>query len=254
MIDQVQSLLDEYTQWLRDRITLREINDCIEITTPYLDRNNDHLQIYAKRQNGGFLLTDDSYILHDLRISGCGLDSPKRQQLLRMILNGFGVRLDGDALTVQATPSSFALRKHSLIQAMLAVNDLFCMAQPIVASVFLEDVTAWLDLHEVRYSPQVKFTGKSGYDHQFDFLIPKSRQQPERLVRAINQPSRDTAEAIAFAWMDTREVRAPDSRLYAILNDGEHTPQPSVLDALRNYDVRPVLWSQRDVVVGELAN
>lgn len=254
MIDQVQSLLDEYTHWLRDRTTLRQVEDSIEITTPYLDRNNDHLQIYAKRQNGGFLLTDDSYILHDLRASGCGLDSAKRQQLLRTILNGFGVRLDGDALIVQATTTNFAVRKHSLVQAMLAVNDLFCMAQPIVASVFLEDVTAWLDLHEIRYSPQVKFTGKSGYDHLFDFLIPKSRQEPERLVRAINHPSRDTAEAVAFAWLDTREVRAPDSRLYALLNDGEQPPQVSVLDALRSYGVRPVPWSHREDALEELRN
>jgi hypothetical protein len=237
MIDQIQQLVDEYSAWLRDRTTLRQVGDCVEITTPYLDRSNDHLQIYAKRQDGGFVLTDDAYVIHDLRMSGCTLDTPKRQQLLRMILNGFGVRMEGEALTVQASPSNFAFRKHSLVQAMLAVNDLFCMAQPFIASLFLEDVVAWLDLHEIRYSPQVKFTGKSGYDHLFDFLIPKSRRQPERLIRAINQPSRDTAEAVAFAWLDTREVRAPDSRLYALLNDTE----------------LPVCWSEREAAAEELA-
>lgn len=253
MINEVQTLLDQYWAWLRDKTTLRQVEDWIEITTPYLDRHNDRLQIYAKRRDGGFLLTDDGYVLTDLEQSGCKLDSPKRQALLKVTLNAFGVRVNGQALEVHASSDNFALRKHNLVQAMLALNDLFCLASPVVASLFYEDVVAWLDLSEIRYTPRVKFTGKSGYDHLFDFVIPRSRQQPERILRAINRPSRDTAQAMAFSWIDTREVRPPDSRAYAILNDSEHPVSESVFDAMRNYDVRPVLWSGREQVRQELA-
>ncbi len=253
MINEVQSLLDQYWAWLKDRTTLRQINDWVEITTPYLDRHNDHIQIYAKRRDGGFVLTDDGYVLQDLEQSGCKIDSAKRQGLLKMTLNGFGVQLNNQALEVHASPDNFALRKHNLVQSVLAVNDLFYLASPIVASLFYEDVVAWLDLSEIRYTPKVKFTGKSGYDHLFDFVIPKSRVQPERIVKAISRPYRDTAQAMAFSWIDTKEVRPPESRAYAILNDSEHLISESVLDAIRNYDVRPVLWSGRDQVRQELA-
>jgi len=253
MINEIQTLLDQYRTWLRDKTTLRQIRDCVEITTPYLDRHNDHLQIYAKRRNGGFVLTDDSYVLQDLEQSGCKVDSAKRQALLKMTLNGFGVQLNNQALEVNASPDNFALRKHNLVQAMLAVNDLFYLASPVIASLFFEDVVAWLDLSDIRYTPKVKFTGKSSYDHLFDFVIPKSRAQPERIMSAINRPNRDTAQAMAFSWIDTKEVRPPESRAYAILNDSEHPISESVLDAMRNYDVRPVLWSGRDQVREELA-
>jgi len=253
VINEVQSLLDQYWVWLKDRTTLRQINDWVEITTPYIDRHNDHIQIYAKRRDGGFVLTDDGYVLQDLEQSGCKIDSAKRQGLLKMTLNGFGVQLNNQALEVHASPDNFALRKHNLVQAVLAVNDLFYLASPIVASLFYEDVVAWLDLSEIRYTPKVKFTGKSGYDHLFDFVIPKSRVQPERIVKAISRPYRDTAQAMAFSWIDTKEVRPPESRAYAILNDSEHLISESVLDAIRNYDVRPVLWSGRDHVRQELA-
>lgn len=253
MINEVQALLDQYWVWLRDKTTLRQVSDWIEITTPYLDRHNDRLQIYAKRRDGGFLLTDDGYVLTDLEQSGCKLDSARRQALLKITLNGFGVQVNGQALEVHASSDNFALRKHNLVQAMLAVNDLFYLASPVVASLFYEDVVAWLDLSEIRYTPKVKFTGKSGYDHLFDFVIPRSRQQPERILRAINRPSRDTAQAMAFSWIDTREVRPPESRAYAILNDSEHSISESVLDAMRNYDVKPVLWSGREQVREELA-
>ncbi|MBM3303442.1 MAG: DUF1828 domain-containing protein, partial [Deltaproteobacteria bacterium] len=228
MIEEIQKLLDDYLAWLKDKTALRQVKDWIEITTPYLDRHNDYLQIYVKRQNSGFLLTDDGYTIEDLKRSGCELESRKRRDLLTLTLNGFGVKLDGDSLVVQASRDNFALRKHNLVQAMLGVNDLFYLASPMVASLFLEDVTSWLDLHAIRYTPKVKFTGKSGYDHLFDFVIPASRKQPERILQTINRPSREAAQVVAFSWIDTKEVRPATSRAYAFLNDSEHVPSGSV--------------------------
>jgi Domain of unknown function DUF1829/Domain of unknown function DUF1828 len=210
------------------------------------------LQIYARRENGGFVLTDDSYIIHDLESSGCKLDTEKRKDLLRMTLNGFGVNLNQDAIEVHATPDNFPLRKHNLVQAMLAVNDLFSLANPVVESLFYEDVVAWLDANDIRYTTNVKFTDISGYDQHFDFAIPKSKKQPERIVQAINRPTRDSALLFINAWSDTRQVRPSESRAYAILND-EQPLSGAVLEALRNYDIRSVVWSQRIEVVTELA-
>lgn len=254
MIDDVRALLDRYAAWLKDKTSLRQVNDWVEITTPYLDRHNDYLQIYARRQNGTFTLTDDGYIIGDLEHSGCKLESAKRRALLEATLNGFGVHQKGNALEVSASAENFALRKHNLVQAMLAVNDLFYLAEPVVTSLFYEDVVAWLDLNEIRYTPKAKFTGKTGYDHLFDFVVPKSRMQPERILQTINRPSRDTAQALAFAWVDTKEVRPPESRAYAVLNDIDHSPTPGVVEALESYSVRPLLWSRRDAAIEELAS
>lgn len=251
-MEEIKALMDQYVAWLGSKITLRQVADWIEITTPYLDRNNDYLQIYARIQNGSYILTDDGYILDELELSGCKLESPKRAALLEMTLNGFGVKLVNGAMEVRASKDDFPLRKHNLVQAMLAVNDLFYLASPIVSSLFLEDVIAWLDDYEIRYTPNVKFTGKSGYDHLFNFVIPKSKRQPERVLQAINRPSRDEAGATAFSWIDTKEVRASDSRAYALLNDSERMVSPSVMDALQSYDVRPIPWSRRQDVVEEL--
>jgi hypothetical protein len=252
-IQDIQRLLNDYNAWLKDKTALRQIDQWIEITTPYLDRHNDYVQIYVKRDNGGFVLTDDGYTIDDLEQSGCKLESRKRQDLLKMVLNGFGVQMDGKSLQVHASPDNFSLRKHNLLQAMLAVDDMFCLAAPMVTSLFYEDVVAWLDLHDIRFIPKARFTGKTGYDHLFDFVIPKSRQQPERLVQTINRPARETAQAVSFAWLDTRDVRAADSRAYALLNDSEQAVPSGVIEALRNYDVRPVLWRQIEQVREEWA-
>jgi hypothetical protein len=254
VIDEIRGLLDQYAQWLRDKSVLREVNDrYVEITTPYLDRHNDYTQIYVGRDNGGFVLTDGGETIQDLRASGCDLETSKRKDLLTAALNGFGVRREEDALIVKATTQDFSLRKHNLVQAILAVNDLFYLAVPVVASLFLEDVAAWLELHDIRFTPNLKFTGRSGYDHTFDFVVPASRRAPERLIRAVNRPSRDLAESLAFSWVDTKEVRPATSKFYTFLNDENRLPPTSIVDALRSYDIVPVLWSRRDEVRLELA-
>jgi len=130
MIQDVQKLLDAYLAWLKDKTQLRQVDDWVEITTPYLDRNNDYLQIYARKENGSYVLTDDGQTIGDLEQTGCKLNSPKRQDLLKMTLNGFGVQLADQRLEVYTSPDNFALRKHNLVQAILAVNDMFYLAVP----------------------------------------------------------------------------------------------------------------------------
>jgi hypothetical protein len=99
---------------------------------------------------------------------------------------------------------------------------------------------------------RIKLTGRSGFDHHFDFAIPASDKRPERLLRAINTPSRDNIEVLCFAWSDTREVRAPEAQALALLNDTERQIGSEALQALRAYQITPVPWSAREKYVEEL--
>ena len=254
MNDDIENSLDNYWQWLKDKTILRQVNGWHEITTPHLDRHNDYIQIYVRKSGDGFLMTDDGYILDDLEMSGCSIDTPRRQEILATTLQGFGVKLaENHRLEVTADPANFAVRKHNLIQAMLAVNDLFYLAQSTVPSLFHEDVAAWLDECDIRYTSDVTLKGASGYDHRFNFIIPKSRTHPERILRTINRPERNITQAVVFSCIDTGEVRPSDSLAYAFLNNSDQSVSGSVPAALQNYGVRPVLWTERDSVRAELA-
>jgi len=254
MRDNCQNLVNAYIDWLRQKISVEDIKGVCEITTPFLDRHNDHLQIYVKRSDGGFILTDDSYTITDLRLSGCEFNTEKRRQMLHSILNGFGFRLDGDELIVEARTDNFPQKKHDLIQAILAVNDLFVMAAPMVSSIFKEDVARYLRMHQIRFTPSVKFTGKSDLDHSFDFVIPASQTKPERILRAISSPNRQNISLLIFSWTEIAEVRAPDSTAYGILNDTEKEVNPDFINALQKYRIRPMQWNRRDEYVQELAS
>lgn len=248
----IAQLIDEYLSWLRDRTVLAQHGEWIEITTPFLDRHNDHLQVYAKEEGDRILLTDDGYIIQDLKLSGCELNSKKRRDLLETTLKGFGVKLENEALVTIATPGTFPVRKHNLLQAMLSVNDMFYVASATVESLFFEDVANWLREKDVRCTPRVKFTGRSGFDHMFDFVIPGSRQAPERIVQAINRATKSSAQNFILAWVDTVDIRPVKSRAYAFLNDVEGRPPQPVVEALRNWNLGAVVWSDRESILPEL--
>ena len=71
-------------------------------------------------------------------------------------------------------------------------------------------------------------------------------------MQAITRPTRDNALLFINAWGDTRQVRAPESKAYAVLND-EEPISGAVIEALRNYGIRAVPWTDRIDVVTELA-
>ncbi len=248
-----QELVDAYVAWLRRGISAESVGDACELTTPFLDRHNDHIQVYAVRQNGKIVLSDDGYILSDLRTGGLELTTPKRKAVLASALRGFGVQLDGNRLQIEASPRNLGQRTHVLVQAMLAVNDMFVLAQPRVSRFFWEDVREFLDEHKIRFSPRVKLAGRSGYDHAIDFLISRSAEAPERIVQAINAPNKNTIGSYLFVLGDTREARGMEAQAYAFLNNRDREVGGDVIEALEAYEVVPALWSERSRYAERLA-
>ena len=118
--DEIQDLINQYSAYVNDPTTLRPVGDWVEITTPYLDRHNDYLQIYVKRGKNGFILSDDGYILTELRQSGCDLE--KRIGDLMDVFGIERVEFKDGVLIIHATVGDFVAKKRDLIQLMLAVN------------------------------------------------------------------------------------------------------------------------------------
>lgn len=248
------NIVESYISWLRSGFSAECLEAACELTTPFLDRHNDHLQVYAERRGDEIILSDDGYVLGDLQASGLELTTEKRRAVLDATLNGFGVKSDQGCLVVEASDRNLGQRVHALIQAMLAVNDMFMMAQSRVSGFFFDDVRAFLEENDIRYTERIKLTGKSGFDHGIDFLIPRSKSRPERVLQVINAPSKNSIGAYLFALDDTRQARAEGSEAYAALNDISRVVTGDVTEALKAYKVSPILWTHRDQYIEALAS
>lgn len=248
----MKELINKYVEWMREGLSFRQLGDWYEITTPFLNHHNDYLEIYVKPENGKFILTDGGSTINELRLSGMNLErSEKRTLEFNTILNGFGIKKSNDELIANTTEKNFPETKHRLIQAMLAIDDMFMLAEPKVASFFIEDVADFFELEEISNIKDTIFAGKSGFSHRFDFSIPKSKKRNETLIRAINTPRQDTIGSVLWAFEDTKTVRLNSDGI-VILNDKNEIPA-TILDALEEYGLSGFKWSERDALAKHLA-
>jgi len=251
----IDTLIENYFRWLKDNTAIKLINnDWTEITTPYLDRHNDCLQIYVKKENNNIIITDDGYVIDDLTLSGCLLNTPRRMEILNTTIRGFGVSLENNQLVVNTCIDNFPQKKHDLIQAMLAVNDLFYLSKPQIQNFFFDDVMKWFDDNDIRYVQKAKFVGKSGFDNMFDFSIPKSKKYSERLVETVTNPSKDNSSNLIFKWMDTKDRRPSESVLYALLNDTDKNITSQLNAAFSSYGIKVLPWSEKEKFKESLAS
>jgi len=247
-----QQFINEYLQWLKDEHEVTALDGSCQISTPFLDRHNDAIEIFVEKKNGSLRLTDDGYTVRDLRASGMEFTTEKRKAHLAAVLNGFGVRQEGDEICVVGSLEDFPQKKHNLIQAILAVNDMFVMAEEHVLSLFKEDVALFLEAHRIPAFLDFKLSGKSGFDHKFDFGLPRTAEKPQRVLQAINILTKDNATSFAFALADVRLIRTDPIGGLAMINDGVRLPNEEYLTALRAYEIQPLLWSRREEALSSL--
>ncbi|MCX6151316.1 MAG: DUF1828 domain-containing protein [Ignavibacteriales bacterium] len=241
----MKDLIQSYIDWLRQKINYKEVNGYYEISTPFVNHINDYIQIYLKRDaNDRIVITDDGDTIKNLEMEGLEFNTPSRKKELEVILNGFGISVSGNELLSYATPQTFPMRKHNFIQAILAVDDLHVLAQPKVESYFIEDVVNYLNHNSVRFSRNIILQGKSTFQHKFDILIPASQKETERILKIVVNPKKQNIISHLFGFEDTKLAR--DNEGIMVLNDIDKEIPVDVIQAIKEYGIYDIPWSQRE--------
>lgn len=249
MIKSSNDFKKDYIRWLEEEIIYKQVNDThyTEISTPFLDMNNDYISLYYKVLDNKIIIMDDRATISNLELSGVDINSKKRKYIFNSFIKGFGIKHDSkDNLYVEATNDTFPYKKHALIQAIMAINDMFMLSSNRVSSMFIEDVENYLIENEVRYIPSASFNGVSGLTHSFEFVIPRSKVAKERFIKVINNPTKDQSKITIFSWNDVRELRNNESQLLVFLNDKNKNIQNEIITAFSNYHIISIPWRKRD--------
>ncbi len=239
---------DNYIDWIKENVYQHEVLPGIyRFTLPFLDRHNDLIEVYIWKDGNDFRISDNRYTISDLELSGLNIfSSSKRTAIYHQILNAHGISETEDhELFVSGKPSELPMKKHMMAQCIQKIGDLFYLAQPNIKSLFLEDVQQYLDQTEIRYISDVSFIGKSKLPTNYDFVIPKSKQAPERIIKVVNHLTTEYTRSILFTWGDISEARKEETRLLTFIQDEEKKISQDAITALIEYDIKPVLWSKR---------
>jgi hypothetical protein len=241
-LDEIRVLNNQYYEWLKDNTILHDISDgTIEINSPFINHQNDHIQIYVKRYSDvELLITDYGDTVANLEMAGCNI-SGHRKEMFEKTLKSFGIKLNktDNSLYSIATKLDFNHKKHNFLQSILSINDLFYTSRSNVVSLFNEEVTKWLEEIEAPFISDVKFTGESGFDHRFDFVISKSKSKPARFIKLINNPDKDSWRQ-SMDFIDVSKVR--EFKSIVLLNDnGKNTDK--LIRAFSTCEIEAVNWS-----------
>ena len=239
----IQEYINSYADWLKSEISFTEMGGYYEISTPFLDNDNDYLQFYVKQEDDELYFTDDGFTINSLEMTGFSFTAHRKLQL-SLILNRYGVQLNQKELVLKAPASQFAQKKHAFTQCLMHVSDMYMTSRAKVGSYFLDDIQSFFRQNDIFCMENVQFTGKSGYSHNYDFAIQRSKSKPERLCLAINNPSKTTMGNALFAWEDTKPSRKADTKLIVFLNDANGISK-GIEDGFDNYNVNSIRWSQR---------
>ena len=237
----------EYYQWIKKNLSARCLqNGWTEIGTPFMDRHNDGLVIYAKRDGDNITLSDDGYIINDLLADGISLRGNKRAAFLSRLLASYGVENQSYEMIMRTTTKNYAADMHMFIQAMLAVNDMFMLNDTTVKTIFLDDVSNFFDQQGLIYTPNFLAKGSTGLEFNFNFQI--AGRTSEILINSFNSINRGNLATFLFDWLDIREERQKKARKkvtgLAIIND-EKGVDKKYLDALLAKDTDYILFSER---------
>lgn len=245
-MNSIENLINNYYNWLKTNTLTKEIGEFTEITTPFLDRHNDCIQLYVKRESSNTIyISDDAYTLNDLQSSGIPINTPKRKKLLEEILISYGIQRDNDELYVKGTEKDFPLLTHFFLQAIQSINNLCYTSKNTVDKLFFDDVTNYFEQYEIPVISNFHIMGQSGLLTKIDFGLAKSKFNPERYIQLINHITSTSIRCISYGLIDLQKTRK-NTKMIVFINDQKSNVKSEYIDAFSKYDIMPILWSQRE--------
>jgi len=255
-----KELSSAYIEWLTKNIEFNNLDDnIVRIDTPFYDRHNDSLILYAltEKDSGPLILTDGGYTMDDLEGDGIFINRSKRKKIVLLeTLNSYGVKLNENtnALYLNSSKNVFPQDKHRLLQAMLFVNDMFLTSKQNTKNFFLEDVASYLEESNIRAMTGASFIGSSGMSHKFEFSIAGIKDIPDKLIKILSSPKNDTyAKALVTDVIQTRTAVKRPTVFYTFINDADNEADETTLNLLKQADIVPVPFRKRNNFTEELA-
>ncbi len=241
--------IEGYYRWIKESMSAKSLNNgWTSISTPFTDRHNDGITVYARLDNGKITLSDDGYIIGDLLADGVSLKGPKRRKMLDSFLLSYGVKRNGNEMLVETNIDDYGVSLNMFLQAMLAVNDMFMLTNPASQNIFLDDVTHFLDSRDIIFTPSFIAKGFTGLEFNFDFQIAGKKK--EILINSFNSINSSNLSSFLFDWRDIKEARQTRTQKdvlgLAIINDNNKSVDQKFLDALSASKTEYILFSQRN--------
>lgn len=244
-----EELISLCLEWLREGFAVQDLGGAYEVTTPFLDRRNDHIQIYVRKQNDGFIISDEGNTVSEMEESGFNLNLDSKNKLLIHTIHGYGVNQDNKVLRLEAEQSNLGQRMNFMIQAIMALNNIMPVpAVPVksLMSSFRRRVIGALSAQGFQHQSKVPALGISGYKHEMETITRLNEPPTTLFFKEFYSPDRRSVSRFLFKLNDIKDSDPRIKKSAAVLNDEEKQVNSRELEALDQYGVVTAHWSQRE--------
>ena len=131
-----------------DKVTIStEGVNRFRVFTPFMFEDGDHLAITLKRENGGWILSDEGHTYMHLTydLDEKDLQRGTRQKIITNALSVFSVHDREGELIIPIQEERYGDALYSFIQALLRITDVTYLSRDRVRSTFMEDFRVFME-------------------------------------------------------------------------------------------------------------
>ena len=249
----MKEIITSYYDWLKENTKINTVGDYFEEVTPFLDNRNDSLLIYHKSLPDGTIeISDGGFIMDEFGILSIDISKGKRKQIFEHILRSYHLDLVDDELIIKPNESNYSKNKHFFIQGLLKLEDMYLLNRTTVRSTFQEDVLEYITKEDITYLEDIKISGKSKLDHNIDLILPG--KETEAIVKLANNIDFNMVKSHIFTFEDIQGSRKKESKCFVLINDINKNISDKYTDAFNEYNIKPLIWSDKDALLHEFKN
>ncbi len=143
----IASIKEEFRDRICEQIDLQpQGQERFLVKTPFRFEDGDHFIITLKRDNGGWILSDEANTIMHLSywLDTDAIASGNRKQIVDSSLATFSVENRDGELVIPVVDDRFGDALFNFVQALTKVTDISFLSREVVRSTFMEDLTAFL--------------------------------------------------------------------------------------------------------------
>lgn len=259
----IESVKKSYINWIQENTMFTEVlNEAIEVSSPFFDVLNENIKIYIEPNSDKYKITDDGYTMWNLESMGMSFRKGyTREKVLIDTINRSSVNLDSTSkeFYIYSNMKDLGKTVHIMLQTIISITDMIRFNTNKIKDIFSEEVSYYFKNNSEIFDPfpDVEIQGKSKLIYRFDYLM-SLRNKEKKLVRLINNLNKTQVESTLISWQDTHDQRKSkykDEKLsmVALINDKDKELSREYLDALYEYNIEPVGFSDKSLVKKSLS-
>ncbi len=141
-----QDFIEKVSEMVR---VIPDGKDRFRVFTPFMFDDGDHISIVLKKEQGGWVLSDEGHTFMHLTydIKESKLFSGTRYQIISNALDTFNVEDRYGELIIKVQEARFGDALYSFAQALVRMGDVLCLSKKPVKSTFMDDFHSLLNEH-----------------------------------------------------------------------------------------------------------